>query len=413
MWLAALGPGVLIAATGVGAGDLATAGFAGSHLGLAIAWAVVVGAFVKFVLNEGLARWQLATGSTVLEGALTRMGRGVQAVFIVYLIAWTYFVAGALMNAAGVATASLYAPGLAFEVGGLAIGDKHVFGAGLSVVCMVLVWVGGYKLFERVMAVAVVVMVLSALVTAVAVRPDVGALVRGLVVPSIPDADGDGLGWTVALMGGVGGTLTIICYAYWAREDGRTSPSDLRICRIDLASGYTITALFGVAMVVIASGLEFESGSRGTGLLVELGGRCGEALGPWARWVFLIGAWCAIVSSMLGVWQAVPYVFADVLRIVRRSGRDVSVRSGAYRWYLVALGTLPMVALFTRFEQAQKVYAVVGAGFIPALAGALLYLCNRREMGALRNGVLANGVLVVSIVLAVVAGVFEVLKKIS
>jgi hypothetical protein len=30
-------------------------------------WAVAVGAFFKFVLNEGIARWQLATGSTALE----------------------------------------------------------------------------------------------------------------------------------------------------------------------------------------------------------------------------------------------------------------------------------------------------------------------------------------------------------
>jgi Mn2+/Fe2+ NRAMP family transporter len=237
--------------------------------------------------------------------------------------------------------------------------------------------------------------------------------VRGLVVPSIPDVDGDGLGWTVALMGGVGGTLTIICYAYWAREEGRTGASDLRTCRIDLAAGYAITALFGVAMVVIASGLELDAGKRGAGLLVELGGRCGESLGAWARWVFLIGAWCAIVSSMLGVWQAVPYVFADYVRIVGRRAGEVSVRSRAYRGYLLALGTLPMVALFTRFEQAQKVYAIVGAGFIPALAGALLFLCNRREMGGLRNGWLANGVLVVSIVLALVAGVFEVLKRLA
>ena len=33
-------PGFLLAATGVGAGDLATASFAGSHLGVAVLWAV-------------------------------------------------------------------------------------------------------------------------------------------------------------------------------------------------------------------------------------------------------------------------------------------------------------------------------------------------------------------------------------
>ena len=45
-----VGPGILVAATGVGAGDLATAGFAGSQLGVAVLWAILVGAFFKFVL---------------------------------------------------------------------------------------------------------------------------------------------------------------------------------------------------------------------------------------------------------------------------------------------------------------------------------------------------------------------------
>lgn len=52
-----IGPGILVAATGVGAGDLATGAFTGNKLGLAVLWAVVAGAGMKFVLNEGLAGW--------------------------------------------------------------------------------------------------------------------------------------------------------------------------------------------------------------------------------------------------------------------------------------------------------------------------------------------------------------------
>jgi Mn2+/Fe2+ NRAMP family transporter len=72
-----IGPGLLLAATGVGAGDLATASFAGGLLGTAVLWAVVFGAFLKFVVTEGLARWQLATGETLIEGAVSRGGRSI------------------------------------------------------------------------------------------------------------------------------------------------------------------------------------------------------------------------------------------------------------------------------------------------------------------------------------------------
>ena len=67
-------PGILVAATGVGAGDLATASFTGSHLGVAVLWAVVVGSLFKYILTEGLMRWQLVTGQTLLEGLAGKLG---------------------------------------------------------------------------------------------------------------------------------------------------------------------------------------------------------------------------------------------------------------------------------------------------------------------------------------------------
>ena len=50
--LAFIGPGLMLAATGVGAGDLAGGAFAGMNLGIAVLWAVVLGAFFKYVITE-------------------------------------------------------------------------------------------------------------------------------------------------------------------------------------------------------------------------------------------------------------------------------------------------------------------------------------------------------------------------
>ena len=81
--LSLVGPGLLVAATGVGAGDMLTASLGGSALGVAIVWAAVVGAFFKWFLNEGIARWQMATGTTLLEGWVTLLGGWIQWVFII------------------------------------------------------------------------------------------------------------------------------------------------------------------------------------------------------------------------------------------------------------------------------------------------------------------------------------------
>ena len=193
-----------------------------------------------------------------------------------------------------------------------------------------------------------------------------------------------GLQWTIALIGGVGGTLTILCYGYWIKEEGRTRPDDLRTCRIDLACGYVMTALFGVSMVIIGSQIASVQGGGAT-LLVDLARGLEATLGSYgwaAKWAFLIGAWGAVFSSLLGVWQSLPYLFTDFWNLAAKSRENSkpNTQSFAYRGYLYGLATIPATGLWVlSFESAQKTYAVVGALVVPILAGVLLYLNNRSD----------------------------------
>ena len=413
-----IGPGLLVAATGVGAGDLATGALTGTKLGVAVLWAVLVGALIKFVLNEGLARWQLATGQTALEGAILRpertVSRIVQSVFLVYLLAWSYFVASALMSACGVAAHAM-AP-----LGNSAGDDKIIYGMAHSVLGVALVLGGGYKLIEKIMSVCIAVMFVTVVTTAVMVGPDWSQVAAGLVTPRIPHFAQGGLVWTVALAGGVGGTLTVLCYGYWIREKGRNGPGALKTCRIDLAVAYTFTAIFGIAMVIIGSTITIEG--KGAGLVVALADKLlASPLGASGRWVFLIGAWCALFSSLLGVWQAVPYIFADFCNIARRQKPDpergpevpqVNTRQWAYRGYLISIAVVPMVGLFFSFTQVQKVYAVFGAMFMPLLALALLFLNGRAQWvtAKMQNRRITSILLIVTVLLFLTAALFMVWK---
>jgi Mn2+/Fe2+ NRAMP family transporter len=369
-----IGPGLLLAATGVGAGDLATGSFVGGLLGTAVLWAVVIGAFFKFVVTEGLARWQLATGETLVEGVVTRLGRVVLWCFLPYLLLWSFFVGSALMSATGV---TLHAMMPIFED---AARGKLVFGIAASLVGLVLVWVGGYRLFERVMGVCIAVMFITVVLTAALLWPGTTMVLEGLFIPRIPDAAGQGVTWTLALIGGVGGTLTVLCYGYWLREEGRTERDDLRVCRVDLATGYAMTAIFGIAMVIVGSSISIEG--SGAQLLVTLSDRLEEVLGRTGKWLFLIGTLGAVFSSLLGVWQCVPYLFADcwdLLRGRKREAHTVDTRSVPYRAYLLLIAIVPMLGLLWNFRDIQMIYAITGALLFPALALALLVFNGRPQ----------------------------------
>jgi Mn2+/Fe2+ NRAMP family transporter len=420
-FLAIIGPGMIVAATGVGAGDLATGAFAGSILGVAVLWAVVLGAIFKFTVNEGLARWQLATGKTLLEGVASHLGRWAIWVFLAYLIFWSFFVASALMNACGAAMHAL-AP-----LNSSAANDKIVYGLAQSVASVILIQLGGFRWFERVMSGLVAVMFVVVVASAIAIGPDWPNVVQGLTIPRIPHAGGEGVSWTLALIGGIGGTVTVLSYGYWIREEGRQGPEEIRTCRIDLAAGYAMTAAFGLGMVIIGSTfLQLEGDSnKGTAFVIDLGkqleGRLGW-LGPAARWGFVVGAWCAVFSSMLGVWQSVPFLFADCWRLVGFGGKGPSdaaagaadTRSPPYLAYQVALALIPAISLWKSFIQMQKLYSIVGAFFIPVLAVVLVYLNGRRDLvGKSRSGWIIQGVLVLAIVLFAAAGAYEAIGQLS
>lgn len=396
-WFAILAPGILVATTGVGAGDLLTASIAGSKAGVAILWAALVGSFMKWTLNEGIARWQMATDTTLLEGWVTRLGRWIQWVFLVYFVMWSFFVGGALVTACGVAAASL----IPF---GDPVTSKNVWSIIHSLAGLILVSVGRFALFERIMAVFIAGKFVAVLVTAFVLVQDWGAVVRGLTVPRIPLGT---LPWMLGVLGGVGGTVTLLSYGYWIRERGRSGEEGARICRIDLGVCYVLTAIFGVAMIVIGSRVQLEG--AGIRLAGQLADQLAAVLGPTGRWIFLLGFWGAVFSSLLGVWQSAPYLMADFLRLrqIPRDGRRVTgpaidlKKTKAYRGFLVALSIVPLVSLFLTVERVQLAYAVMGAMFMPLLAVTLLILNNQaRWVGArFRNAWWINAVLVLTVLL--------------
>ena len=378
--LATIAPGILVAATGVGAGDLITAAFSGHQLGVAIAWAVLAGAGLKFVLSEGLARWQLATDDTPLDSVARHAGRGVLVALLVYMIAWSFFVGAALMGACGVTAHAV--------LGGMdARSGKIVYGITTSFVGVALVRGGGYALFQRVMKACIGVMFAIVVLTGVLVLvQDRATILPSLLAHRIPVTRAPGLAWTIALIGGVGGTVTILSYGYWIREEGRRGLDALAACRRDLAIGYAMTALFGVAMVVIGSTIAISG--EGTGVILAVADRLEERLGAPGRWAFLVGAWGTVACSLLGVWQSVPYLFADAWSQFRRgdgSRREVDVRSTPYTVALWCLATIPALGLFRQFATMQQLYAIVGAAFMPALALALLVV-GQRAMRARGTG---------------------------
>jgi hypothetical protein len=135
--------------------------------------------------------------------------------------------------------------------------------------------------------------------------------------------------------------------------------------------------------------------------------------GPLAKWALLVGAWAAVFTSLLGVWQSIPYLFVDLWQQIRvgvGNGRSVDANSLPYQMYLYAIALVPILGLAkVNFQLMMKVYAVVGAMFIPMLAVVLLLLNGRARFigGRFSNSWPTTAVLIGALVLFLVVGLME------
>ena len=398
-------PGLLVAATGVGAGDLATASIVGSLLGVSVLWAVIAGGVMKYFLTEGIGRWQLASQQSLLAGIKHHFGRFIGLCFLPYLLLWSFFVGAALISACGV-TLNALLPLFSDPTQG-----KIILGIFCSISGLLMLKIGGFALFEKVMGICIAAMFITVVTTAIILWPSTSQVLSGAFLPRFEAIHWQHFNWIVALIGGVGGTVTMLCYGYWIREKGRTGTDSIAICRIDLAVGYSATILFGIAMVIIASHIEI-SGS-GADLLVKLAQQLEDTLGLWGRWIFLIGAFGAVFSSLLGVWQAVPLIFSETWQLfikpVTKKDNSAAVPANSnaannlsqtreYFYFQIALATIPMLGLWVSFKNAQQFYALTGALFIPLMALALLVLNNYKIKKPFSNSWLNNIALCITLI---------------
>lgn len=366
-----VGPGLVVAATGVGAGDLVATLAAGSRYGYSLLWAVVVGVILKIVLVEGAGRYTLATGYTIFEG-WQKLGRWTTWYFGPYIIVWGFVYGATAMSSTALPLAALF-PQLSLTLWAVIMG----------VAGFLMVWFNAYATFEKITAALIATMFVTVVGLALIATPNIPDILAGLV-PMIPEG---GLVYTLALAGGVGGTITLAAYGYWLREKGWITPKWLTVMRIDNTMAYVLTGVFVLSMLIVgaevvqAAGVSVGAGDEG---LVDLSDVLNDRYGKVIGTAFLVGFWAASFSSIIGVWNGVSLMFADFWGNMRgvESGHPSTRVGGTYfKFYLIWLTFPPMVLLLLGKPIGLILtYGVLGALFMPFLALTLLGLLNGKRV---------------------------------
>ncbi|QIB43831.1 Nramp family divalent metal transporter [Streptomyces aureoverticillatus] len=415
-----VGPGIVVAATGVGAGDLVATLIAGSKFGYTLLWAAIIGCLVKISLAEATGRWHLATGRTLFEGWRS-LGQWTTYYFAIYVVIWGFVYGATAMSSSALPLVALFPDGPGIKTWAIICG---LLGLGF-------VWFNRYAVFEKVMTVVIGMKFLIVVYVAIRVSPDLPDAVAGLA-PVLPDGS---ILYTLGLIGGVGGTITMAAYGYWVNSKGWTDITWIRVMRLDNRVAYITTGVFVVAMLIIgaellhSSHIALTSGDKG---LIQLGDVLEDRFGAVTANLFLIGFFATSFGALIGVWHGVSLMFADFVERIareRKSGvpadgvsdgesdmvKEVAAgkreKSLPFRAYMLWLTFPPMGLLFLDEPFGLVVaYGVLGAFFMPFLALTLLWLLNStRTPKEWRNSWLSNGMLAAAGLLFLVLCVKQVM----
>ena len=116
---------------------------AGANFGTVLLWAAILGAVLKIGLAEGVGRWTIASGATMLDGWRV-LGRWTTWFFGVYIMVWGFAYGATAMSAVGLPLNALF--------GGLSV---RYWAMIAGVVGLVIVWAQRYEVFEKFVSVLV------------------------------------------------------------------------------------------------------------------------------------------------------------------------------------------------------------------------------------------------------------------
>ncbi len=299
------GPGILVAAAFIGPGTITTASLAGANYGFALCWALLFSVVATYVLQEMSARLGLVTGKGLAEN-IREFFRG----------SWFAPVAALLVVAAiGLGNA-------AYESGniiGAALGLQAILGAKVSTWAILvgtaaggLLYLGKYKLLEKVMIVLVITMSLVFLLTMLMVKPSFTEMLGGLLVPRLPD--GGATLTVIALIGTTVVPYNLFLHSSTAAEKWHGSEdvtSALKGARLDAGLSIGLGGLITLAVMSTSAAAFFSSNTElvATGLAQQLE----PLLGSYAKYFFALGLFAAGLSSAIAAPLAASYAVCGVL----------------------------------------------------------------------------------------------------
>ena len=402
-WFKNIGPGTLIAAAFIGPGTVALCTLAGVNFGFNLLWAMLLSVFATIVLQEMASRLGVVSQKGMSEVIREEIKNSFLKQLITLLILTAIVVGNASYEAGnisgGVLGLETVTGKAVVEFGGFSINLSSLFIGGVA---FVLLYIGNYKLLEKVFIALVLLMSVSFVITAIITKPNLTAMLTGAFVPRFPEKS------LLTIIGLIGTTVVpynLFLHAALVKERWHRK-EDLSLVRKDTMVSIVLGGLVSMAIIISAAGIQNATIANAADLAKGLAPLYGE----FSKYFLSLGLFSAGITSAITAPLAAAYVAKGCL------GWDAGLRSKKFRfvWAVVLIAGVLCASLGIKPIEIIKFAQVANGMLLPVIAGVLLWLMNKKTVLGLYVNSKFQNVLGALILLATVfLGVKGILKVVN
>ncbi|KHE67381.1 Nramp family divalent metal transporter, partial [Halobacillus sp. BBL2006] len=239
----------------------------------------------------------------------------------------------------------------------------------IGILSGILLWIGKYKIIERVFIALILVMTLSFVITAIVIKPDLTAILTEGLVPSV--SAGNVL-FVISLIG-----TTIVPYTLFLQsstvQERFKGEKELKDSRFDVVFTITICGIISVAIIITAAAaFPLGTGINDPGTMAD---QLKPLLGSWAKYVFAFGIFAAGISSSMTAPLAAAYATAGAL------GWEKNLRSAKFRSVWIGILLIGIIFASLGYDPIQLiVFSQYANGLIlPVIVLFLMFAMNNRK----------------------------------
>ncbi|NBB20274.1 divalent metal cation transporter [Runella sp. CRIBMP] len=319
-----LGPGFILSAAIVGSGELIATTALGAKAGFVTFWVILVSCLVKVTLQLEFGKNAIYTGIPTMQSLNTLKGKHYgKAHWSIW--AWLSLQGLKLLQVGGIVGGVAIVLNMVFP-----IFSTNVWAITASLITAALVYQGFYKSVEIGALVMIILFTITILVSLISLQLTPYAirwseLASGLTFSLPPSAVMVAIG--AFGITGVGGD-EIMFYNYWCIEKGYatyTGPNDgspewaarakgwIEVMYLDAVCSMVVYTTVTAAFYLLGAALLHRHGEvpEGYAMIETLSKLFTETLGPWAKVMFLIGAFFVLYSTLFTATASWSRIFGD------------------------------------------------------------------------------------------------------